>query len=179
VGRSRLGKLLDQARELILPASGIRVRGVPLQCGEATRVAEQLPNGDATRRAPREVLKNLGDLSVQLELAGLDQLHHRQRREALRDRTDHEWRVRRDLRIASGPDHAARAHLRDLATVHDGVGESGHPRGRHLRIDNRLHRIVRLTRWEGGTEPERKDGQQSHRHGRLPGFVDVSTVVGP
>ena len=109
------------------------------------------------RRAGPRNRRDIARLSVQVDLARLDQLHDGQRREALGDRAGQERRVRRDFDVASDLDNTAVACRGDLAVGHHGVRQAGHTGSRHLAIDEVLDRSLTYTCRQGDTKAKCKN----------------------
>lgn len=136
MGWSDVRELVDAARKLVRPAGAVRVGLVALPGGVAARVAKELTDGDVAGGPAREALETLGHLGVQLDLACLDQLHDRERRQACGDRAREERGVRRDACLAAQPGDTSPTGRGDLAVGHDGVRQSGRVRRRHLCVND-------------------------------------------
>jgi hypothetical protein len=83
--------------------------------------------------------------SVQIDLAGFDQLHHRQGRERFGDRPYRKGRLRRGrFTMRAGPAKAAQVH--DLVAFDNGQRHAGEIQAAHLLFDARVDRFERNDR---------------------------------
>ena len=96
---------------------------------------------------------------VELEAAGVDELHRRQGREGLRGRPQHERGLRRHAAPTAGIAETAGVH--DIASGDHGDREARHARAAHPVLDDAVHpRERRAVRWSGSgrtTRPSLRD----------------------